>query len=168
MQKTIPNQLTTLLNIKHPILQGGMVWTSGAKLAAACANAGCLGTIGAGSMTLELLKQHILKARLLTKNSIAVNIPLLYHGAEAQINLAIDLGIKYFITSAGSPKLFTQKLKDLGCTIGHVVSTPLLAKKCEDAGVDFIIAEGFEAGGHNGRAELTTKEQVKGYLEDKG
>jgi enoyl-[acyl-carrier protein] reductase II len=150
------NNIQQLLNIKYPIIQAGMVWVSGGKLAAAAANAGCLGVIGAGSMKPDLLKQHINKAQSLTNNSLAVNLPLLYKDIEAQIKTSIDCGIKIFITSAGSPKKFTKFLKDNDCIVIHVTSTPLLAKKCEDAGVDAIVAEGFEAGGHNGRDEITT------------
>lgn len=150
------NKVCELLNIKYPIIQGGMVWVSGAKLAAAAANAGCLGVIGAGSMKLEILKQQIIKAQSLTDKPIAVNLPLLYHGVEEQINCALDLGIKIFITSAGSPKKWTPYLHEKGACVIHVCASPTLAKKCEDAGVDMIIAEGFEAGGHNGRDELTT------------
>lgn len=152
----IKNELLLKLNIELPIIQAGMVWVSGAKLAAASANARCLGVIGAGSMNLDLLEKHIIKAKELTKNSIAVNIPIMYHAAKDQIDLAIRHGIKIFILSAGSPKLFTQYLKDNGCTVIHVTATPELAKKCEDAGVDAVIVEGFEAGGHNGRDEITT------------
>jgi enoyl-[acyl-carrier protein] reductase II len=148
--------LCRLLNIDLPIIQAGMVWTSGAKLAAASANAGVLGVIGAGSMVPDLLRGHIRKAKSLTKKSLAVNIPLFSPFTEQQINVALDEGIKILVTSAGSPKLYSKRLKDAGCTILHVVSSPVFAKKCEDAGVDVVIAEGFEAGGHNGRDELTT------------
>lgn len=150
------NQITKLLKIKYPIIQGGMVWVSGGKLAAAASNAGCLGVIGAGSMKPRLLDHHIKKAMTLTDRPLAVNLPLLYSQIEEQIKIALDNGIKIFITSAGSPKNYTKFLKDKGCTVIHVTSNPLLAKKCEDAGVDAIIAEGFEAGGHNGRDEITT------------
>lgn len=150
------SKVQKLLNIDYPIIQGGMVWVSGGKLAAAASNAGCLGVIGAGSMKPDLLKHHIEKAQSLTDKSLAVNLPLLYKDIEAQISTALDAGIKIFVTSAGSPKKFTKFLKDKGCIVIHVTSTPLLAKKCEDAGVDAIVAEGFEAGGHNGRDEITT------------
>lgn len=149
-------KICDLLQIDLPIIQAGMVWTSGAKLAAASANAGILGVIGSASMNPELLRQHIRKAKSLSKKSIAVNIALLYHQTEQQIETAIQEGIKVFITSAGSPKLYTSRLKTAGCTVIHVVSNPALAQKCEDAGVDIVIAEGFEAGGHNGRDEITT------------
>lgn len=148
--------LLQTLKIQRPIIQAGMVWVSGGKLAAAAANAGCLGVIGAGSMKPELLREHIQKAQRLTNKSLAVNVPLLYDKSEEQIQAALELGIKIFITSAGSPKKFTQTLKSAGCMVLHVVATPELAKKSEDAGVDAVIAEGFEAGGHNGRDELTT------------
>lgn len=150
------NAITKLFNIKYPIVQGGMVWVSGAKLAAAVSNSGGLGLIGAGSMKLDLLRTHILKAQNLTDKPFGVNVPLLYPGAQEQIELALSLGVKIFFTSAGSPKKFTSFLKDKGATVVHVTSTPELAIKCADAGVDAIVAEGFEAGGHNGREEITT------------
>lgn len=144
------------LHLQLPIIQAGMVWVSGAKLAAASSNAGILGTIGAGSMKPDLLELHIRKCQALTSRPFAVNVPLLYERTHEQIDVALRLGVRIFITSAGSPKLYTQKLRDQGCTVIHVVSTPELAQKCEAAGVDMIVAEGFEAGGHNGRDELTT------------
>ena len=150
------NRLTKLLNIELPIIQAGMVWVSGGKLAAASANAGCLGIIGAGSMTPELLDQHIKKAQSLTDKPLGVNFPLLYSRIEEQLQVAIDNNVKVFITSAGSPKKFTSMLKDKDKTVIHVTSSPELALKCEAAGVDAVIAEGFEAGGHNGRDEITT------------
>lgn len=135
-----------------------MVWVSGGKLAAASANAGILGVIGAGSMKPDLLEHHILKAHGLTSHTerLAVNVPLLYEKSKEQLQVALNHGIKIFITSAGSPKLYTKWLKDQGCTVIHVTSSPELAKKCEAAGCDAVIAEGFEAGGHNGRDEITT------------
>jgi enoyl-[acyl-carrier protein] reductase II len=152
------NTITTLLPIKYPIIQAGMVWVSGGKLAAASANAGILGVIGAGSMKPDLLHQHILKAQGLTTHPerLAVNVPLLYEKSKEQLETSLALGIKIFITSAGSPKTYTKWLKDQGATVIHVTSSPELAKKCEAAGCDAIIAEGFEAGGHNGRDEITT------------
>lgn len=145
------------LGVKYPIIQAGMVWVSGGKLAAAAANAGALGTIGAGSLKPPMLDRHIKKAQSLAPGKpIAVNIPLLYQGVDEQIETCLENGIKIFSLSAGSPKLFTKKLKDQGAFVMHVTSTPLLAKKCEDAGVDAVIVEGFEAGGHNGRDEITT------------
>lgn len=153
---SLRNKLCQDLKIDFPMIQAGMVWVSGGKLAAAAANAGILGTIGAGSMHPDLLKAHITKARSLTNRSIAVNVPLLYKEAEKQLHTALDAGIRIFITSAGSPKKWTPLLKKYNSYIIHVVSSPTLAKKCEDAGCDAVIAEGFEAGGHNGRDELTT------------
>lgn len=150
--------ITSILPIKYPIIQAGMVWVSGGKLAAASANAGILGVIGAGSMKPDLLKHHIEKAKLLTSHTerLAVNVPLLYEKSKEQIETALACGIKIFITSAGSPKTYTSWLKSEGCTVIHVVSTPEFAKKSEQAGCDAVIAEGFEAGGHNGRDEITT------------
>ena len=153
MKKT---RICDLLKIELPLIQAGMVWVSGGKLAAASANAGCLGVIGAGSMTLELLDHHIKKASNLTNKPLAVNLPIMYEKVPEQIDIALKNGIKVFITSAGSPKKYTEFLKSKGATVIHVTSTPELAKKCEDAGVDAVIAEGFEAGGHNGRDEITS------------
>ena len=151
------NTICQLLGTQFPIIQAGMVWVSGGKLAGAAAEAGCLGVIGAGSMKPDLLREHIQKAESISPNGVlAVNIPLLYPKADEQIQAALDEGIKIFITSAGSPKKFTSMLKDQGCIVIHVTSSPALALKCEAAGVDAIIAEGFEAGGHNGRDEITT------------
>lgn len=150
------NKICDLLKIKYPIIQAGMVWVSGGKLAAAASNAGALGLIGAGSMKPELLKEHITKAKSLTKNPFGINVPLLYHGVEDQLKTALDEGVRIFFTSAGSPKKYTKFLKNEGAIVIHVTSSPILAKKCEDAGVDAIVAEGFEAGGHNGREEITT------------
>jgi enoyl-[acyl-carrier protein] reductase II len=150
--------ITSLLPIKYPLIQAGMVWVSGGKLAAASANAGILGVIGAGSMKPELLKHHVEKALSLTQHPerLAVNVPLLYERTKEQMEVALGLGIKTFITSAGPPKTHTKWLKDQGCKVIHVVSTPEFAKKSEDAGCDAVIAEGFEAGGHNGRDEITS------------
>lgn len=150
------NSVTKLFNIKYPIIQGGMVWVSGAKLAAAVSNAGGLGLIGAGSMKPDLLSEHLKKAQSLTDKPFGVNVPLLYEKAQEQIDCALAHGVRIFFTSAGSPKKFTQYLKDQGAIVVHVTSSPELAKKCIDAGVDAIVAEGFEAGGHNGREEITT------------
>jgi enoyl-[acyl-carrier protein] reductase II len=133
-----------------------MVWVSGGRLAAGAAEAGCLGLIGAGSMTPDLLRHHIRKARDLTRRPIGVNIPLLYAHAAAHVDVALAEGIRVFFTSAGSPKTFTPRLKGEGAVVVHVTSSPDLAAKCEGAGVDAVVAEGFEAGGHNGRDEITT------------
>lgn len=150
--------ICSLLPLKYPILQAGMVWVSGGKLAAASANAGILGVIGAGSMKPELLEHHIQKALSLTSfpERLAVNVPLLYEKTKEQLEISLKLGIRIFITSAGSPKTYTSWLKDQGCLVIHVTSSPDLALKCEAAGCDAVIAEGFEAGGHNGRDEITT------------
>jgi len=150
------NSITKLFGIQYPIIQGGMVWVSGAKLAAAVSNAGGLGLIGAGSMKPELLREHILKAQKLTDKPFGVNVPLLYDKAQEQIDCALELGVKIFFTSAGSPKKFTSYLKQKGAIVVHVTSSPELAMKCLEAGVDAIVAEGYEAGGHNGREEITT------------
>jgi enoyl-[acyl-carrier protein] reductase II len=150
--------LSELLPIKYPIIQAGMVYVSGGKLAAASANAGILGVVGAGSMQPDLLDHHLKKAKSLTAHPerLAVNVPLFYEKSPQQLQVALDNGIRIFITSAGSPKTYTRWLKDQGATVIHVTSSPELAKKCEAAGCDAVIAEGFEAGGHNGRDELTT------------
>ncbi|NOZ14014.1 MAG: nitronate monooxygenase [Acidobacteria bacterium] len=150
------NRVCELFKIRYPIIQGGMVWVSGAKLAAAVSNAGGLGLIGAGSMKPELLRQHIRKAKSLTTAPFGVNIPIFSRYAEEQVNTALEEGVSVFFMSAGSPKRFTPDLKAAGCTVVHVASSPTLAKKCEDAGVDAVVVEGFEAGGHNGREELTS------------
>ncbi len=148
--------VSALFNIELPIIQAGMVWVAGGKLAAAASEAGALGIIGAGSMQPDLLREHIKKAKSLTKKPLAVNIPLLYSKVQEQIDMALAEGIRIFFMSAGSPKTFTKQLKDIGCTVVHVTSSPELAVKCEAAGVDAVVAEGFEAGGHNGRDEITT------------
>ncbi len=153
------NQFCEKFKVQYPIIQAGMVWCSGAKLAAASVNEGIIGTIGAGSMNKDLLEQHISKAQsLISKNQhlLAVNFPLLYHDIESQLKIALDKGIRIFITSAGSPAKYTKLLKDEGRLVIHVCSSTRLATKCEDAGVDAVVAEGFEAGGHNGRNETTT------------
>lgn len=150
------NRITKLFCIDAPIIQAGMVWVSGAKLAAAASNVSCLGLIGAGSMDPELLKSHIQKAKKLTNKSFGVNIPLLYSKTEEQIKVALNEGVKIFFISAGSPKTVTPFLKKEGCIVVHVTSSLELAKKCEDAGVDAVVVEGFEAGGHNGRDEITS------------
>ena len=149
-------QLCQMLGVSFPIIQAGMVWVSGAKLAAASSNAGILGVLGAGSMSLELLREQIKKTKKLTEKPFAVNIPLLYSKVEEQVALALSEGVKIFITSAGSPKKFTGELKKAGAKVIHVVSNPKFAVKSEEAGVDAVVAEGFEAGGHNGTDELTT------------
>lgn len=154
-------------SLKHPIVQGGMVWVSGGRLASAVSNAGGLGLIGAGSMKPDLLRLHIQKARSLTPCPFGVNVPLLYKDARLQLETALEEGVRIFFTSAGSPKMHTGWLKSEGCTVVHVASTPELALKCQDAGVDGVVLEGFEAGGHNGREELTSLvllQQISGKL----
>lgn len=150
------NQLCTLLGIEHPIIQGGMVYNSGAKLAAAVSNAGGLGLIGAGSMKPELLRGQIRKAQALSDKPIGVNLPLLFSQARESMEIALEEGIKIFFTSAGSPKRAIGPLKKAGCVVVHVAASAALAVKCEDAGCDAVVVEGFEAGGHNGRDEITT------------
>lgn len=151
-----PQLICDLFQVKYPIIQGGMIWVSGGKLAAACSNAGALGLVGAASMSPEILDSQLAKAKNLSSKPIGINLPLLYSRVEEQIELALKHNIKIFFTSAGSPKKYTAYLKDKGCTVVHVTSSPQLAQKCEAAGVDAIVAEGFEAGGHNGREEITT------------
>ena len=150
------NHLQTLLGIEHPIIQAGMVWVSGAKLASAVSNVGGLGVIGAGSMPPDVLRAHIRKTQTLTNRPFGVNIPLMYDKVPEQISVCLEEKVKIFITSAGSPKTWTSSLKKEGARVIHVISNPLFAKKAEEAGVDAIVAEGFEAGGHNGREELTS------------
>ncbi len=150
------NRLCSLLGIEHPIVQGGMIYNSGAKLAAAVSNAGGLGLIGAGSMRPELFGEQIRKARGLTENPIGVNLPLLYANSRECLEVALAEGVKIFFTSAGSPKRAIGPLKKAGCVVVHVAASRELAIKCEDAGCDAVVVEGFEAGGHNGRDEITT------------
>jgi len=149
-------KLSTLLGIEYPIIQGGMVWCSGWKLASAVSNCGGLGVIGSGSMNPELLREHIVKCKKATDKPFAVNIPLIYQHAYDYIPLLLELEVPVVITSAGSPKKFTAQLKEKGVKVGHVVPSAKLAKKCQDAGVDFVVCEGFEAGGHNGLEETTS------------
>ncbi len=150
------NRITELFGIEYPIIQGGMVWISGWRLAAAVSNAGGLGLLGAGSMHPETLQEHIRKMREATDKPWGVNVPLMYPEIDRLINLLIAEGVKIVFTSAGSPKKYTQRLHDAGMKVVHVVSSSKFARKCEEAGVDAIVAEGFEAGGHNGREETTT------------
>jgi len=150
------NRITKLFNIDYPIVQAGMVWTSGWKLASAVSNAGALGLIGSGSMYPEVLKLHIQKCKAATPKPFGVNIPLLYPDIEKHIQIIVDEGIKIVFTSAGNPKTWTSFLRQHGITVVHVISSSLFAKKAEDAGCDAVVAEGFEAGGHNGREETTT------------
>lgn len=150
------NRITKLFNIKYPIIQGGMVWCSGWRLASAVSNQGGLGLLGAGSMHPETLAEHIHKMKEATDKPWGINVPLLYPEMERLIEIIINEGVKIVFTSAGSPKKWTPLLKSHGITVVHVISSALFAKKCEEAGVDAVVAEGFEAGGHNGREETTT------------
>ena len=150
------NKITTLFNIQYPIIQGGMVWVSGWKLASAVSNAGGLGLIGAGSMYPEVLKEHIKKCKKATKKPFGVNLPLLYPQIDELIEIIVEENIKIVFTSAGNPSKWTQYLKSKGIVVVHVVSSVKFALKAVSAGVDAIVCEGFEAGGHNGREETTT------------
>lgn len=150
------NRITQLFNIQYPIVQGGMIWNSGYKLASAVSNAGGLGLIGAGSMYPDVLREHIQKCKKATDKPFGVNIPMLYPNVEEIINIIIEEGVKIVFTSAGNPKTWTSFLKEKGITVVHVVSSSKFALKAQEAGVDAVVAEGFEAGGHNGREETTT------------
>lgn len=150
------NKITQLFKIKYPIIQGGMIWNSGYKLASAVSNAGGLGLIGAGSMYPEVLREHIQKCKKETTKPFGVNVPMLYPNIEEIMKIIVDEGVKIVFTSAGNPKTWTPFLKENGITVVHVVSSSVFALKAQQAGVDAIVAEGFEAGGHNGREETTT------------
>ena len=150
------NRITKLFGIQYPIIQGGMVWCSGWRLAAAGSNAGGLGLLGAGSMHPETLLEHINKMKEATQKPWGINVPLMYPEIDKLMEMIVSEGVKIVFTSAGSPKKYTQMLHDAGITVVHVVSSSKFAKKCEEAGVDAVVAEGFEAGGHNGREETTT------------
>jgi enoyl-[acyl-carrier protein] reductase II len=150
------NRITDLFKIENPVIQGGMVWCSGWKLASAVSNNGGLGLLGAGSMYPEVLREHIQKMKKATQKPWGVNVPLLYPDIEQLMQVIVDEGVKIVFTSAGSPAKWTPYLKEHGITVAHVIANSRLAKKCEDAGVDAIVAEGFEAGGHEGREETTT------------
>lgn len=150
------NPITQLFNIKFPIVQAGMIWCSGWKLASAVSNAGGLGLIGSGSMYPDILRDQIQKCKKATNKPFGVNVPLLYPDIDKHIAIIIEEGVKIVFTSAGNPKTWTKHLKDHGITVVHVVSNVKFALKCQEASVDAIVAEGFEAGGHNGREETTT------------
>ena len=156
------NRISSLFGIQYPIIQGGMVWCSGWKLASAVSNAGGLGLLGSGSMHPDVLQEHIRKTKAATSKPFGVNVPLLYPEIDKAIDIIINEGVKIVFTSAGSPKKFTPILKQHGITVVHVVSSAFFAKKCEEAGVDAVVAEGFEAGGHNGREETTTMVLIPG------
>jgi len=162
------SQITKLFNIAYPIIQGGMIWVSGYKLAAAVSNAGGLGLIGAGSMYPDVFREHVQKCKEATDKPFGVNIPMLYPNVEELMQIVVDEDVKIVFTSAGNPKTWTTFLKEKGITVVHVVSSVKFALKAQDAGVDAVVAEGFEAGGHNGREETTTlalipmvKEEIK-------
>ena len=148
--------INKLFNIQYPIVQGGMIWCSGWELASAVSNAGGLGLIGSGSMYPEVLREHIKKCKQSTDKPFGVNVPLLYPNIEEHIKIIIEEGVKIVFTSAGNPQTWTSHLKQNGITVVHVVANIKFALKCQEAGVDAIVAEGFEAGGHNGREETTT------------
>ena len=150
------NRVANLFGIRYPVVSGGMVWCSGWRLAAAVSEAGGLGLIGSGSMTPELLREHIRKCRSATDKPFGVNVPLMYRYAEQIMHVIADEGVPVVFTSAGNPKMWTGFLHDAGCKVAHVVSSSRFALKSRDAGVDAVVAEGFEAGGHNGREESTT------------
>lgn len=153
---TTTNPICRLFNIEYPIIQAGMVWCSGWRLASAVSNAGGLGLIGSGSMPPEVLREHIQKAKQHTTKPFGVNVPLLYSRIEESIQILIDEKVPIVVTSAGNPATYTQRLKDNDITVVHVVANLKFAQKCEEVGVDALVAEGFEAGGHNGREETTT------------
>ncbi len=162
------NKITQLFNIDYPIIQAGMIWTSGWRLASAVSNAGGLGLIGAGSMYPEVLLEHIQKCKKATNKPFGVNVPMLYPNIDEIMKIIIDEGVKIVFTSAGNPKTWTQFLKEKGIAVVHVVSSVKFALKAQEAGVDAVVTEGFEAGGHNGRDETTTftlipmvKEKIK-------
>ncbi|TBW28718.1 nitronate monooxygenase family protein [Gramella sp. KN1008] len=150
------NRITQLFNIKYPLIQAGMIWASGWKLASAVSNAGGLGIIGSGSMYPEVLKEHIQKCKKATDKPFAVNVPMLYPDIEKIMEIIIEEGVKIVFTSAGNPRTWTKHLQENGIKVVHVVSSVKFAMKSEEAGVDAVVAEGFEAGGHNGRDETTT------------
>lgn len=150
------NRISSLFGIQYPIIQAGMVWCSGWRLASAVSNAGGLGLIGAGSMYPEVLREHIRKCQAATNRPFGVNIPLMYPQIEQIMNIVAEENVKIVFTSAGNPKAWTGWLKERGILVAHVVSSSKFALKCEEAGVDAVVAEGFEAGGHNGREETTT------------
>ena len=150
------NRITKLFGIDYPIIQAGMIWASGWRLASAVSNAGGLGLIGSGSMYPDVLREHIQKCKAATAKPFGVNIPLLYPDIDKHIQIVIEEGVKIVFTSAGNPKTWTSVLKEKGITVVHVISSSKFAKKAEDAGCDAVVAEGFEAGGHNGREETTT------------
>ncbi len=156
MYQKSQNRVSALFNIKYPIVQGGMIWHSGWRLASAVSNCGGLGLIGAGSMYPDVLREHIQKCKAATDKPFGVNVPMLYPNLDEVISIILEEGVKIIFTSAGNPKTYTETLKKEGLKVAHVVSSTKFALKCQEAGVDAVVAEGFEAGGHNGRDETTT------------
>jgi len=152
----VQNKITELFKIKYPIIQAGMIWNSGWKLASTVSNSGGLGLLGAGSMYPDVLRQHIQKCKKATSHPFGVNVPMLYPNIEEIIQIIIEQGVKIVFTSAGNPKIHTERLKENGIKVAHVISSVKFAAKAQEAGVDAVVAEGFEAGGHNGREETTT------------
>lgn len=159
------NKVTQLFGVDYPIIQAGMVWASGWRLASAVSNAGGLGLIGSGSMYPDVLREHIQKCKSATSRPFGVNVPLLYPDIDKHIQVIIDEGVKIVFTSAGNPKTWTNILKEQGMTVVHVVSSSKFARKAEEAGCDAVVAEGFEAGGHNGREETTTMVLIPGVTD---
>ena len=164
----MPNKITQLFNIKHPIIQAGMIWNSGWKLASAASNSGILGLIGAGSMYPQVLREHIQKCKKATNKPFGINVPMLYPNVQEIMDIIVEEDVKIVFTSAGNPKTWTKWLQEKGITVVHVVSSVKFALKAQESGVDAVVAEGFEAGGHNGRDETTTltlipmvKEQIQ-------
>ncbi|MBA5247398.1 nitronate monooxygenase [Marnyiella aurantia] len=156
MYRESQNRISRLFNIKYPIVQGGMIWHSGWKLASAVSNCGGLGLIGAGSMYPDVLRDHIRKCKTATDRPFGVNVPMLYPNLDEVIDIILEEGVEIIFTSAGNPRTYTETLKKEGLKVAHVVSSTKFALKCQEAGVDAVVAEGFEAGGHNGRDETTT------------
>lgn len=161
---TFSNRITQLFKIDYPIIQAGMIWASGWRLASAVSNAGALGLIGSGSMYPDVLREHIQKCKAATTNPFGVNVPLLYPDIDKHIRIIIEEGVKIVFTSAGNPKTWTGVLKEKGIIVVHVISSSKFARKAEEAGCDAVVAEGFEAGGHNGREETTTMVLIPGVV----
>ncbi|HET8737616.1 MAG TPA: nitronate monooxygenase, partial [Pricia sp.] len=162
------NRITDLFGIQYPIVQAGMVWASGWRLASAVSKAGGLGLIGSGSMYPEVLREHIQKCQQATDRAFGVNVPLMYPDTDKIMDNIIAMGVKIVFTSAGNPKIYTSRLREAGITVVHVVSSLKFALKAQEAGVDAVVAEGFEAGGHNGRDETTTLTLVPAVSENIG
>ena len=159
------NRITKLFAIDYPIIQAGMIWASGWELASTVSKAGGLGILGSGSMYPDVLREQIRKCKSATNRPFGVNVPLLYPDIDKHIQIILEEGVKIVITSAGNPKTWTSVLKEKGVTVVHVVSSSKFAKKAEDSGCDAVVAEGFEAGGHNGREETTTMVLIPAVVE---